>query len=161
MYGADPRRCFLAETSVNSDLFKPIGQEEKEKSRKDMGLDMFDKVVLNHGVMSERKNINLLIDALALLPNTYKLLLVGPGDSVYMEKMNENIKSKKVEDRVVKVGYTPYPQVPIAYQVSDVFCLPSAWEGLPKAVMQGLACGVPCLVSGFKVAEEIKGLYYL
>lgn len=161
MYKADPRRCFLAETSVNADLFKPIGHEEVEKSRKDMGLDIYDKVILNHGVMNERKNINLIVDALAMLPDAYKLLLVGPGDSIYMEKINENIKSKGLEDRVFKVGYTPYPQVPIAYQVSDVFCLPSSWEGLPKAVMQGLACGVPCLVSGFKVADDIKGLYYL
>jgi len=160
-YKADPRRCFLIETGVNPDLFRPVGGEEKEKSRRDLGLDLYDKVILNHGLMSERKNINLLVDALALLPKNYRLLLVGPGDSSYLEKLNENIKLKKLEDRVVKVGYTPYPLVPIAYQVSDIFCLPSSWEGLPKAVMQGLSCGIPCLVSGFKVSEEIKGLYYL
>ena len=111
--------------------------------------------------MSERKNIAVLIESLTFLPNEYKLLLVGPGDPVYIEKLNEIIKAKKLEDRVIKVGYTPYPQVPIAYQVSDVFCLPSSWEGLPKAVMQGLACGIPCVVSGFKLSEEINGLYYL
>jgi glycosyltransferase involved in cell wall biosynthesis len=160
LYNADYRRCFVAETGVNADLFKPIGDEEKEKSRRDLGLDIYDKVVLNHGVMSERKNISLLVDALALLPPHYKLLLVGSGDSTYIEKINENIKAKGVDERVIKIGYTPYPQVPIAYQISDVF-LPSVWEGLPKAVMQGLACGVPCLVSGFKISENIAGLYYL
>lgn len=161
LYSVDPRRCFVVETGVNGDLFKPSGDEEREKSRRDLGLDIYDKIILNHGVMSERKNINALIDALALLPHEYKLLLVGAGDSTYIEKINENIKAKKLEERVMKVGYTPYPQVPIAYQISDVFCLPSAWEGLPKAVMQGLACGVPCLASGFKLSEEIAGLYYL
>ena len=59
------------------------------------------------------------------------------------------------------VGYTPYPEVPIAYQVSDLFVLPSSWEGSPKVVTQGLACGIPCLVSGFKLGENIDGLFYL
>jgi glycosyltransferase involved in cell wall biosynthesis len=158
---ADPRRCFVVETGVNPVLFRPIGDEERDKSRRDLGLDIYDKVILNHGVMSDRKNIIALVDALLFLSNEYKLLLVGSGDPVYLEKIEENIKAKKLEDRITKVGYTPYPQVPIAYQVSDVFCLPSSWEGLPKAVMQGLACGVPCVVSGFKLSEQLNGLFYL
>jgi glycosyltransferase involved in cell wall biosynthesis len=160
-YHVDPRRCFVVETGVNVDIFKQVGDEEREKSRGDVGLDIYDKVILNHGVMNERKNIMVLIDALAMLPHSYKLLLVGPGDPTYLEKLNESIKLKNLDERVIKVGYTPYPEVPIAYQVANIFVLPSAYEGLPKAVMQGLACGVPCLVSGFKLSEEITGLYYL
>ncbi len=161
LYNADPRRCFVLETGVNIELFYPVGDEEKEKSRHDLDLDIYDKVVLNHGLMSERKNITALIEAMVYLPQHYKLLLVGSGDPVYIEKLNELIKVKKVENRVILIGYTPYPQVPIAYQMSDIFVLPSTWEGLPKAVMQGLACGIPCLVSGFRLSEEILGLYYL
>jgi glycosyltransferase involved in cell wall biosynthesis len=160
-YRADSRRCFVVESGVNPALFKPIGDEERDKSRKDLGLDIYDKVILNHGIMSGRKNIIALVDALSSLPQAYKLLLVGSSDPVYAEKIEEDIKAKNLGDRVIKVGYTPYPQVPIAYQVSDVFCLPSSWEGLPKAVMQGLACGVPCVVSGFKLSEQLNGLFYL
>ena len=160
-YGANPKKCFLIETGVNTEMFVPVGDEEKGKSRREIGLDRFDKVILNHGVMNERKNIHLLIDALALLPDDYKLLLSGTGDPTYLEKLNEQMKLKKVEHRIIKTGYTPYPHVPIAYQVSDIFVLPSSWEGLPKAVMQGLSCGIPCLVSGFKINEDIRGVFYL
>lgn len=160
-YGADPKRCFFVESGVNPELFKPVGVEEMEKSRRDLGLDIEDKVILNHGVMSERKNVHLLVESLRYLPKDYKLLMVGPGDSGYMGKINETIKINGLEGRVVKVGYTPYVQVPIAYQVSDIFVLPSVWEGLPKVVTQGLSCGIPCLVSGFKLSEDIEGLYYL
>jgi glycosyltransferase involved in cell wall biosynthesis len=160
-YKADPKRCFLVETGVNTELFTQIGDEEKEKSRKELGLDMYDKVILNHGVMLERKNIHLIVEALKLLPSHYKLILAGPGDPSYMAKLDELIKGYGLVDRVIKLGYTPYPQVPIAYQMSDVFVLPSSFEGLPKVVMQGLACGIPCLVSGFKLSEELAGLFYL
>lgn len=160
-YNANPSRCFLVETGVNVDIFKPITAEEKVKSRHDLGLDEYDKLVLNHGVLNERKNIHLLIEAATYFPPHYKLLLSGSGDTSYMEKINELIKEKGLETRVMKTGYTPYPQVPITYQIADLFVLPSSWEGLPKAVMQGLACGIPCLVSGFKLSEELEGLYYL
>jgi len=160
-YGVNPNKCFLIETGVNTEMFTPVGDEEKEKSRKEIGFDRFDKVILNHGVMNERKNIHVLIDALALLPEDFKLLLSGSGDPTYVEKLNEQMKLKKVEHRIIKTGYTPYPHVPIAYQVADLFVLPSSWEGLPKAVMQGLSCGIPCLVSGFKISEDIRGVFYL
>lgn len=55
-YGADPKRCFFIESGVNSSLFSRTSAEEIEKSRLDLCLDPEDKVILNHGVMSERKN---------------------------------------------------------------------------------------------------------
>ena len=160
-YGADPKRCFFVESGVNPNLFKKTTIEEIDKSRLDLGFDQEDRVILNHGVMSERKNVHLLIEALKFLPKHYKLLLVGSGDIAYAGKINEAIAISGLANRVVKVGYTPYPQTPIAYQVSDIFVLPSSWEGLPKVVMQGLSCSVPCLVSGFKLSEDIEGLFYL
>ena len=160
-YGADASRCFVVESGVNTDLFVPAGDEEREKARKELDLDMLDKVILNHGAMVDRKNIHLLVEALSFLPQNFKLLLVGPGDSAYQQVLSEKIKELKLDERVIRVGYTPYPQIPIAYQVADIFCLPSSWEGIPKVVMQGLACGLPCLVSGFKLSEEVRGLYYL
>jgi len=160
-YGTNPERSFVVETGVNTDLFVRASQPERDRSRKDLNLDVYDKVILNLGYMVERKNIHLLLDALALLPVSYKLLLVGSSDASYQQKIEEKINRLDILDRVVRVGYTPYPLNPIAYQISDVFVLPSSWEGLPKAVMQALSCGVPAIVSGFKLQDEIQGVYYL
>jgi glycosyltransferase involved in cell wall biosynthesis len=160
-YGVDPNKCFVIESGVNLDLFKRVSGDERDKSRRDLRLDVYDKVVLYHGALVERKNPHLLLEALDFLPPHYKLLIVGSGEEAYEQKIKDIIKNKHLEDRVLKVGYTPYPLTPISYQISDLFVLPSTWEGLPKVVMQGLACGIPCLVSGFKLSEPLKGLYYL
>jgi glycosyltransferase involved in cell wall biosynthesis len=160
-YGADEKRCFLVETGVNPELFVKVGQEELEKSRKEMRFENDDRIILNLGVISERKNIHLLVEALKILPKEYKLLLVGSGDPLYVGRINEEIKINGLSNRVVMAGYTPYPQNPIAYQVADIFVLPSSWEGLPKVVMESLSCGVPTLVSGFRLSENIEGLFYL
>ncbi len=161
LYGVFPQKCFLIETGVNAELFKPVGDEEVEKSRKEAGFDRYDKIVLYHGVLNERKNVKLLLETVQYLPKDYSILLSGSGDPSYVQELNEYIELAKIGSRVVQTGYTPYPYVPTAYQISNIFVLPSSWEGLPKAVMQGLACGVPCLVSGFKVSEDIGGLFYI
>lgn len=160
-YGADPAKCFVVESGVNIHTFTPVGQEEFEKTRRDLGLDRWDKVVLNQGAMLERKNVHLLVEALKFLPRDYKLLLVGTGDMEYMGRLRETAKKDQVEDRLIMVGYTPYPLAAISFQASDIFVLPSSWEGFPKVVTQSLSCGVPVLASGFKAQEEIRGLNYL
>lgn len=160
-YSASPEKCTLVETGVNTHLFRPIGTEEFEKTRKDLGLDSRDIVILNYGKMVERKNIHLLVEALPSLPITYKLMLVGSGDGSYIGRMKERIAELGLTDRVIFVGYTPYPELPIAIQASNLFVLPSSWEGLPKVVMESLACKVKVLASGFRVSEDIRGLFYL
>jgi len=160
-YDAPREKSFVIESGVNDLMFRPVGQEEKEKTRRDLGLDALDRVIVNYGMMVERKNILNLIEALSLLPDKYKLLLVGPGDNDYLDRIDEVIKDKNLGSRIVQAGYTPYPQIPIALQSADVFVLPSAFEGTPKVVMESLSCGIPVLASGFKLSEDISGLIYL
>ena len=161
-YNVDTRRSFIVETGVNPILFKRVGEEERNKSRAELGYDIYDKVILNYGMMVERKNIHLLVEAISYLPEEYKLMLVGEWpDLKYTEKVNEIIKTKHLEDRILKVKYTPYPQIPIALQNADVMVLPSSFEGLPKVVVESLCIGLPSLVSGFTMKNEIDGLYYI
>lgn len=161
-YQANPEICFVVETGVNSDTFKPVDPDEKDKTRHDIGFDPQDKIIINHGLMVKRKNIHLLIEALQYLPIEYKLFLVGPfEDKSYKDEIDDLLFNKKLGDRVMISGYIPYPETPIAYQASDIFVLPSSWEGLPKVVMQSLACGIPALASAFKLGEELPGMFYL
>ena len=160
-YNADPNKCFVVETGVNGSLFRPIGPDESNKTRGELGLENFDKVILNVGAITERKNIHLLVEALSLLPQDYKLLLMGTGDPEYQERINEIIAKKHLSERIVRIGYTPYPQVPIAYQAADLFCLPSSFEGLPKVALEALACGTQVLGSAFNLEDGIEGIEYI
>ncbi len=160
-YNAPSEKCFVIESGVNDAMFKPVGGEEKEKTRKDLGFDPTDTVILNVGMMVERKNIDKLILSLKHLPSLYKLLLVGPGEPDYLKKLDQLIQDNHLQERVVQGGYAPYPEIPIAMQAADIFVLPSSFEGAPKVVMEALSCAVPVLASGFKLTEEISGLSYL
>jgi len=161
-YHVDTRRCFVVESGVNPARFIRVGEEERHKSRSELGFDNYDKVLLNYGMMVERKNIHVLVEALTHLPVSYKLLLVGQWpDERYSQKVNEIIRVKGLEHRIVKVGYTPYPQIPIALQNADIMILPSSWEGMPKVALESLSVGIPCIVSGFKMSGDVQGVHYL
>jgi glycosyltransferase involved in cell wall biosynthesis len=160
-YGADRNKCFVLENGVNTQIFKSVNSIERDKTRKELGYDVFDKIIINHGNMVARKNITALVESLRFLPINYKILLIGSGPKEYMDQIDKVIIDNLLGSRIKKVSYTPYPELPILLQASDIFVLPSDFEGLPKVVLESLATEVPCLVSGFKFTEPVSGVTFL
>jgi len=160
-YGADRSKCFVLENGVNTQLFKSVNSIERDKTRKELGYDAFDKIIINHGNMVARKNITALVESLRFLPINYKLLLIGTGPREYLDQIDKVIIDNLLGTRVKKVSYTPYTDLAIPLQSSDIFVLPSDFEGLPKVVLESLACEIPCLVSGFRFSEPVSGVYFL
>lgn len=160
-YKADPKKCFVIESGVNPENFHYADPDEIAKTRIELEIQATEKIILNVGAMVERKNIHMLVEAMKILPKNYKLMLMGTGDAEYVDRIDSLIHNADLGERVIKIGYTPYPQVPIAYQSANLFVLPSSFEGLPKAVMEALACGTQVLAAGFNLKEPIAGLEYL
>lgn len=160
-YGADRNKCVVLENGVNVELFTKVNNIEKDKTRKELGYDSLDTVILNYGNLVPRKNITKLVEAMAHLPINYKLLLIGSGPKKYMEEIDQVIIDHLIGARVKKIPYTPYPELNIPIQSSDIFVLPSDFEGMPKVVLEALASELPCLVSGFKFLESFEGVFYL
>lgn len=160
-YGADRDKCVVLENGVNTELFKSVNSIERDKTRKELGFDVYDKVIINHGNLVARKNITSLVESLTHLPINYKLVLIGTGPKDYLNQIDQVIIDNLLASRVRKVSYTPYPELNIPLQSSDIFVLPSDFEGLPKAALEALSCELPCVVSGFKFSEPVKGVYFL
>ena len=160
-YGADLSKCIVLENGVNTELFKRVNSIEKDKTRKELGYDLFDTVIINYGNMVGRKNIVNLIQSLSYLPIKYKLLLIGSGPKDYKDQIDKVIIDNLLGSRVRRIPYTPYTDLPIPIQSSDIFVLPSDFEGLPKVVLEALSCEIPTLVSGFKFTDHVDGVYYL
>jgi len=57
-----------------------------------------------------------------------------------------NLASRlKIDDRVFLPGFDP---APFKYmKAAEVFVLSSAWEGLPNALIQAMACGCPVVAT--------------
>jgi len=97
------------------------------------------------GVLNTQKNVVKLVEALALLPDDYCLLIVGDG--VERPRLVETARELHVDHKIIFAGKVPYPDLPPYYRTADVFCLVSILEGMPKVVLEALASGVPVITS--------------
>lgn len=92
---------------------------------------------------------DVLIDAVAsLVKQGLDLRLVLVGDGRYRPELAERAKSHGVSDRVVFRGQLPSGDaVRAELDRADVFALPSRTEGLPRAIIEAMARGLPCIGS--------------
>lgn len=93
------------------------------------------------------KGFDILIDALARIPKELAVLrIVGSGS--LRSELERRAYTRGVQDRVVFVG-----QLGTAREVqeeldrADIFVMPSRTEGLPRALIEAMARGLPCIAS--------------
>ena len=89
-----------------------------------------------------------LIDALALLGNGTRALVVGEDletGGAYREALERRAEERGVRDRVVFTGHRG--DVPAILDALDVFVLPSWTEGLPMTVLEAMAHGRPVVAT--------------
>lgn len=77
--------------------------------------------------------------------------LVLLGDGMLAEKVKEQVSAFGIEDKVLFMGRVN--NADDWYQVMDVFCMPSRFEGLSFALVEAQASGLPCIISD-SITEE-------
>lgn len=154
-YNVPPSKITIVESGVNTDRYKKQGDSLKTGFTK-------DSIVLgNIGRLSKRKGIHLILKALTVLPENYKFALWGEWDKDYQKELSELIKKSNLKHRVQYFGKVSYFDVDKAFRAVDIFLLPSSYEGLPKVVLEALACGNKVIASGFKIKLIVDNLYFL
>lgn len=80
-----------------------------------------------------------------------RLLIAGGGELEYPIK--RIAKELEIEDSVVFLG-TIKDVIPLV-QGAWSFVLPSRWEGMPNALLEAMACEVPCISTRVSGSEDI------
>lgn len=66
-------------------------------------------------------------------------------DKIYYQKCLDLIQAYNIAD--VFEFHKPSKNIVKEYQTSDVFCLPSLYEGFPNVICEAMSCGLPILCS--------------
>ena len=134
-----------------------------KKNRKILNeFNIKDEVVLvSVGELSNRKNHKVILKALEKVKGNFKYIICGQG-----AKKEELIKLSKELNLQEKVEFLGYRQdVKEILKASDIFCFPSKQEGLPVALMEAMASGLPVICSDIRgnkdLIEDKKGGYLL
>ncbi len=122
------------------------------------------KQIVSVGRLTEQKNQKMLIDAFYQLPkeyNDYKLIIYGEGN--LREDLKKQIKKYNMENRIFLPGVVKNVKKEI-YD-SSLFIMTSIYEGMPNALMEAMALGLPvistdcpCGGPSFLIKNDLNGI---
>jgi glycosyltransferase involved in cell wall biosynthesis len=122
---------------IDVNLFKPLNIP-KEKNG-----------VIFVGRLEKVKNLINLIKATSNFSK--KLILIGSGS---LREKIENTALKEKTNIEFK-NNIPNNRLPEELNKSEIFVLPSLREGFPKALLEAMSCGLPCIGTNVKGIREI------
>lgn len=113
-----------------------------------------DAVILVPGTVERRKNLEVLIRALPLLPPHARVISVGPS-TPYREECERLAGEYAVGERVEFRGYVAREELLDLYATCALVAVPSRYEGFGYAAAQALCAGTPLVVSDAASLPEV------
>jgi len=131
-----------------ANLEQRIASIDRSEKRKELRLSVDIAVIITVGELNANKNHIQALKALSKLTKTnFHYLIVGNGESE--QKLKKAVDELMLQDKVSFLGFRR--DVPELLTASDVFILTSRREGLPKAVLEAMAVGLPI------IATDVRG----
>ncbi len=144
-------KTMVIPNGVDLSLFHPVSADQKRQIAEQLSLPTEHPLLLFVGRLVALKRPEVLIDALPLLLERHPdchVLLAGSGslqvDSVE-EALRTRVETLGVSSHVTFLGAVT--NMAAYYQAADVFVFPSEQEGLPVAVLEAMASGLPIVAS--------------
>lgn len=139
----------VIQNGVDVDRYYKVDSAERDALRNRLGLPLHARLFVSTGHLDPRKDPVTAIDGfLAAARQSDQFLVLGDGT------MREELKSRYRQSGQVRfLGRVANVQEYL--QASDYFISASLAEGLPNAVLEALACGLPCLLSDIAEHREI------
>ena len=123
--------CVVLENGIDMERLQPAITSYQEHPHTFVSL----------GRLGERKGTYDLITAIEQAKTEVpdiKCYLAGDGE---IEKCKDLIKQKKLDNNIIVVGWADFDKKLELLRKSSVLVLPSYNEGLPMAILEGMACG--------------------
>lgn len=141
---------------VGIDLNKFKKKTEDASERIELPVGKEDFVILSVGELIERKNHQLVLEALYKIKkensiSNIKYIICGSGR--LENELKQKTEEMGLEDIVFFLGYRK--DIDKICNYSDLFVFMSLQEGLPVALMEAMACGVACVVSDIRGNNDL------
>lgn len=159
-YVFDSNKVFIMKNAIDFEKFRV---DSNNVLKKKLELNIQNKFVVGHvGRFTYAKNHLFLLDifkCISELRNDAVLLLVGDGE--LRSKIENEIKNKCLENKVLFAGRVPDPEK--YYRLNDVIVLPSVFEGLSLTAIESQIAGVPIIMSKAVPQEAVisDGCWYM
>jgi glycosyltransferase involved in cell wall biosynthesis len=96
--------------------------------------------------IEEKKGLDILLNALAMVNTPYCLTVAGNGNEAYVNSLKSLAVTNGIADKVTWAGFINDDKFEVLQQ-HDLFILPSYDENFGNAVIESLSVGTPVLIS--------------
>lgn len=149
------KKCYLLNgVGLDLDKYKKLSSKEIQEKRKEFGIKDKDFVVLMIAEINKNKNHIQLINAMDILKDKYpniKVLCIGDG--TLKESLEKQIILRNLQNNIFMLGYRL--DVNKLINISDIGILLSHREGLPRNIMEFMACGRKVIATDIRGCRDI------
>ncbi len=158
-HGIPERRIARIPNGVDTQLFLPADEMTRRQQRLSLGWRDLP-TLLFVGAILPRKRPHLLVEAVALARDQgqeCQVVLAGPvdHDPNYVGRIRERADELGCKDLLVMTGFCR--DIAPLYRAADFFGFPSEREGLPNALLEAMASGLPVIFTPFAGYEDLLG----
>ncbi len=159
--GVEHEKISVVFPGVN-ERFRKISNIDELK-RGSLKYDLPENFILYVGGYDRRKNVETLLRSFQSLVVTdpswpYQLVLGGripmPIPKLVLD-FGSLVEQLGLRDRVRFTGYIEEEDIPIVYNLAQVFVYPSVYEGFGLPVLEAMACGVPTIAGRESSIREV------
>lgn len=140
------RNIHIIPTGIEIERFydENVNKKRVKSIKEKWNIKDSDFIILYVGRLGYEKSIDLLIDSQPTFikdnPNC-KLMIVGDGPD--LPKFQNQVKKLKIDNNVIFTGKVPWEDVPLYYNISNVFATASKTETQGLTVIEAMASGRP------------------
>lgn len=156
--GLDPNKCIVIPNGVNVERIEQAEPVAEGRLENVLGQSRNGSVVLLFvGRLDPQKGLLDLLQAVHRLrdrPSVFeKLHLILIGDGPQKPAIEETITRMELHQHVHLAGWQP--DVASWLHVADGLVLPSHWEGMPNAILEAMAAGLPVIGTNIEGSREL------
>jgi glycosyltransferase involved in cell wall biosynthesis len=127
-----------------------------ERLRQRVGARKSDRLILCVSRLAKEKNVELLLEALALAGDpSLKLAIAGEGPA--REELEERARECGVADRTCFLGIVAREQLPDLYASADAFAMPSETETQGLVMAEALSAGARVIAADAPQNRDVLG----
>lgn len=164
------RRILVQPTGIDTEKFCAVPDQSVRQLRTQYAPNA-ERVLISISRLSQEKNIDFLLEAIALLKKNcaqlFRLLIIGDGPE--RQQIEARIKELGLTGTVLLLGAVPPDEIPIYCRMGDIFLFASRSETQGMVILEAMAAGTPVVavrssgiddiidngVNGFKTPPNI------
>jgi glycosyltransferase involved in cell wall biosynthesis len=149
--GVNPQRI----TTINNAIMPfDVSHIDRNAVRQKIGLKKDDVFFLAVGRLVYEKGHEFLVEAMSKVVKEDSRAIAGIcGAGQLHAQLQSQIDRLGLQSKVKLLGQ--WDSIPDILAAADVFVLPSRWEGLPMALLEGMMAGLPVIATRVEGVDEV------